>query len=462
MSHAQAVNLWPDPQALGPVTDLYQLTMMAGYLATGMADRRATFELFVRKLPPHRSYLVFAGLEQALGDLLRLSFSPAQVEGIRRFPVFRDADPAFFELLSRVRFRGDLWAVPEGTVVFPGETLVRVEAAILEAQWIETFLLASLAYPTLVASKAARIVSVARGRSLFDFGARRGHGPHAGLLAARSAYLAGFDGTSQAEAARLLGIPAAGTMAHSWVQAFDQERDAFEAFARVFPGATTLLVDTYDTLQGVREAAEITPPIQAIRLDSGDLASLAPAARSILDQQGRSDVKILASGDLDEYQVDRLLEAGAPIDGFGIGTELITSRDAPALAMVYKLVELEGQGRFKLSPGKKTYPMGKQVYRQRDSRGQFVGDLVTRADEQALGEPLLVPWIRSGELIQPFPSLQSVRERCRQQLASLADELKTLDSSVSYRVTYSDVLEADARRIMTETVPATPNLQPKP
>ena len=243
------VSLWPDPAALGPVTDLYQLTMMAGYAATGMDSAQATFEVFVRRLPKGRAFLVFAGLEQAIGDLLRLAFSPEQVELIRRLPAFAGVDPAWFDRLGDLRFEGDVWAVPEGTVVFAGEPIVRIEAALPQAQWVETFLIASLGYPTLVASKAARIVEAAAGRPCYDFGARRGHGPHAGMLCARASYLAGFAGTSQVEAAIRMGIPCVGTMAHSWVQAFADEPGAFEAFSRAFPGST-LLVDTYDTPGG--------------------------------------------------------------------------------------------------------------------------------------------------------------------------------------------------------------------
>lgn len=442
------VSLWPVRRALGPVTDLYQLTMMAGYFASGMERKPATFELFVRRLPPHRSYLVFAGLEQAIGDLLELRFSSEQVEGLRRFPAFAGVDPGFFSALSTLRFEGDIWAIPEGTVVFPGETLLRVAAPLPQAQWVETYLLTSLAYPTLVASRAARAVGVARGRALYDFGARRGHGPQAGMLAARAAYIAGFDGTSHAEAARLLGIPAVGTMAHSWVQSFDSEPAAFAAYARAFPHTTTLLVDTYDTLEGVRRAAAIEPPVKAIRIDSGDLDSLSRVARKILDERGREMVKIMVSGDLEEHRVERLVAASAPIDGFGIGTELITSRDAPALSMVYKLVELEGRGRFKLSPDKKTYPMAKQVYRQRGAGGEFLRDLVTRADEAADGEPLLAPIVRGGRLVSPLPSLEAIRARCRSQLADLPDRLRPLDAGGGYTVAYSDRLEADARRLM--------------
>jgi nicotinate phosphoribosyltransferase len=448
MSQESPVSLWPDPGALGPVTDLYELTMMVGYMASGMAEKRATFELFVRKLPPNRAYLVFAGLEQAIGDLLRLAFAPAQIDAIRRWPVFRGIDPTVMDALARLRFEGEVWAVPEGTVVFPGETLLRVTAPLPQAQWVETYLVASLAYPTLVASKAARMVSVAGGRPLQEFGARRGHGPHAGFLAARSAYIAGFAGTSLVEAARLLGIPASGTMAHSWVQAFPDEPSAFAAFARVFGASATLLVDTYDTLEGVKHAAAIEPPIPAIRIDSGDLVDLSRKARAILDERGRTAVKIMVSGDLDEDRIAGLVESGAPVDGFGVGTELITSRDAPAMSMVYKLVELDGQGRYKLSPAKRTYPMAKQVFRRRDASGRFTGDHVTRADETAEGEPLLVPILKGGRLVQPLPTLEDIRARCRDQLAAMPPRLLPLDARSDYPITYSDALEEDARRLM--------------
>jgi nicotinate phosphoribosyltransferase len=413
-----------------------------------MAGKQASFELFVRKLPPNRGYLVFAGLEQAIGDLMRLAFAPEQVDAMRRWPMFRGIDPSIIDAMAGMRFEGDVWAVPEGTVVFPGETLLRVTAPLPQAQWVETYLVASLAYPTLVTSKAARVVSVAGGRPLQEFGARRGHGPHAGFLAARAAYIAGFAGTSHAEAARLLGIPASGTMAHSWVQSFPDEATAFATFARVFGDSSTLLVDTYDALEGVRHAAAIEPPIPAIRIDSGDLDDLSRKARAILDERGRRGVKIMVSGDLDEERIARLVESGAPVDGFGVGTELITSRDAPAISMVYKLVELDGQGRYKLSPSKRTYPMAKQVFRRRDPDGLFAGDHVTRADETAEGEPLLVPVLRGGRLVRPLPTLDEIRARCRDQLAALPMRLRALDARSDYPITYSDALEADARRLM--------------
>jgi len=441
------VSLWPDLDGLGPLTDLYQITMMAGYSQTGHAGDRAVFEAFVRRLPKGRSYLVFAGLEQAVGDLLRLRFTREQAESIRLLPVFSHIDPSFFNLLPSLRFEGDVWAVREGTVVFAGEPLLRVDAALAQAQWVETFLLTSLGYPTLVASKAARILGAAQGRPVYDFGLRRGHGAHAGMLAARAAYIAGCAGTSNVEAAIRLGIPCTGTMAHSWVQVFENEPEAFAAFAGAFPGVVTLLVDTYDTPAGVRHAAAIEPPIQAVRIDSGDLRLLARETRATLDALGRGSVQILASGDLDEFSIAALVKDGAPFDAFGVGTEMVTSRDAPALSFVYKLVELNGQGRVKLSPGKRSYPLAKQIFRRRSGLGHFSEDLVTRADEVKEGEPLLVPVIRGGKLVSTLPSIQRVRDHCRAQLAALPDSLRRLDSPADYLVTYSLALEDEARKL---------------
>jgi len=441
------VSLWPDPNFLGPVTDLYQLTMIAGYLAAGKDREMATFEVFVRRLPPNRAYLVFAGLEQAIADLLQLSFSPEQVDALRRWPNFSGIDERFFDALLRLRFEGEIWAVPEGSVVFAGEPLVRVVAPLPQAQWVETFLLASLGYPTLVASKAARVVEAAAGRPVFDFGARRAQGPQTGLLAARATYLAGCAGTSHVEAARRLGIPCVGTMAHSWVQSFASETEAFATFAKVFPEFSTLLVDTYDTQTGVRIAAKIEPPVQAVRLDSGDLLSDSLQARAQLDAMGRPGVKILASGDLDEVRIQNLVEEGAAIDAFGVGTELITSRDAPALSLVYKLVELDGTGRFKLSPGKKTYPLAKQIYRFRGADGRFTHDFVTRADESASGEAMLKRIVANGRLVEPFPALDEIRNHCQAQLASLPISLRGVAAKPIYPLEYSDALELEATRL---------------
>ncbi len=444
MNPKTPISLWPDPNALGAVTDLYQITMMAGYRAHQMEHKNATFELFVRRLPNGRSYLIFAGLEQAVGDLLRLAFSEEHINALKALPIFGAVAPTFFDWLAALRFEGDLWSVPEGTVVFAGEPLVRVRAPLAQAQWVETYLLASLSYPTLVASKAARVVEAASGRPLYDFGARRSHGPYAGLVGARASYLAGFDGTSNVEAGLKLGIPLAGTMAHSWVQSFPTEHDAFTSFARVFPNHATLLVDTYDTLKGVTRASAIEPAVSAVRLDSGDLLTLSRAARSYLDEHGLSSVRIFASGDLEEHAIRRLLADGAPIDAFGVGTELITSRDAPAIAMVYKLVEIDGAGCMKLSPGKKTYPMAKQIRRTLDEHGIIVRDVVTRADEPMDGDPLLVPVLKDGRLVAALPSLTEIREYCAKQRASVPARLRKLDDSAQFEVEYSKALEAEA------------------
>ncbi len=448
MTPDSPVSLWPDSQALGTLTDLYELTMMAGYRSEEMADLPATFELFVRRMPPGRAFLVFAGLEQAIADLLELRFSAEQIDTLKQRNLVPNADPSVYDWLAGLRFKGDVHAVPEGSVVFPGEPLVRIEAPLAQAQWIESFLIASLCYPTMVASKAARMVEAARGRPLVDFGMRRAHGPQAGLLAARAAYLAGFDGTSHVEAALRLGIPAVGTMAHSWVQAFPTEAEAFEAYARIFPGSTTLLVDTYDTLEGVRRAALIEPPVEAVRLDSGDLGELARRARAILDGHDCRAVRIIASGDLDEGRVAALVDADAPIDGFGIGTELVTSRDAPAMSMVYKLVALNGQGRLKRSTGKATYPLAKQVDRLRDEMGRLTGDRIIAADEPVEGEPLLVPVIRGGTLAAPLPGLDAIRRHCLQQVADLPDSLHGIHARPDYPVSYSDRLIQEARRLI--------------
>lgn len=448
MSHPEPISLWPDPGALGTVTDLYQLTMMAGYAATGMAGRPAVFELFVRRLPPGRGYLVFAGLEQAIGDLLSLRFSREQVEYLRGHPSFRHVDPSWFDALEGFRFEGDVWSVPEGTIVFANEPLLRVEAPLAQTQWVETFLLASLSYPTLAATKAARVMEAAGERAVFDFGMRRGHGPHAGFLCARSSYLAGFAGTSNVEAARLLGIPSLGTMAHSWIQSFEDEPGAFAAFSRAFPESSTLLVDTYDTLAGVEHAAAIEPPIQAIRIDSGDIVALSRAARGILDRRGRASTRIIASGDLNETKIAAILGEGAPIDGFGVGTELITGGDAPALSMVYKLVAIDGRGRVKKAPGKRTYPLGKQVVRQLRADGAFDHDLVIASDEPnpGRGEPLLAPVVRGGAAVAPWPDLGEIRSRFFDQRGRLPEAYRGLACDAVFPIRYSDRLEEEARR----------------
>ncbi len=446
MNHQPPVDLNLSSHGQGCVTDLYQLTMMAGYDAAGMSEDHAVFEVFVRKLPAHRSYLIFAGLEQAIGTLRSLSFDRDQVAEIRQWPVFAAVDPEWFERLLTWRFTGNLWAVPEGTVVFPNEPLVRIEAPLPQAQLVETMLLASLGYPTLVASKAARIVAAAQGRGVIDFGARRGHGIQASFLAARAAYIAGFLGTSQVEAARRLGIPAIGTMAHAWVQAFPDETAAFRAFAHQFPHST-LLIDTYETRAGAQRAAAIEPPIRAVRIDSGDLLAESIQAREILDDADRKSVEIVASGDLDENSIAALVAARAPINQFGVGTELITSGGAPAISMVYKLVESNGVGRIKKSPGKRTYPLAKQIRREFDQTGNMTSDHVLRADHADPADSLLVQYLAAGNLVRTLPELKSIQAYCAAQVRQLPDHLLTFDEVGDYRISYSDELEIAAKQL---------------
>jgi nicotinate phosphoribosyltransferase len=445
-----SIALNPEDRHLGLVTDLYELTMAAGYYMYGMADQRATFELWVRRLPSCRNYLVAAGLEQAVHYLRHLSFAPEQITYLREHPAFRHVPNDWFERLASLRLECDLWAIPEGTVVFAGEPLLRVTGPLMQAQLVETYLITTLTAQTLVASKAARTVTAAQGRPVFDFGSRRAHGPQAGLLAARAAYIAGCTGTSNTEAARLLSIPSLGTQAHSWIMAFSDEQEAFRKFGELFPDTSTLLIDTRDTLQGARNAIASGAAMQAVRLDSGDLEQLSKEVRAILDDAGRQDVKIVASGDLNEYKIRDLLVKGAPIDLFGVGTELATSRDEPTLNFVYKLVEQETPqgtfGRFKLSHGKRNYPHPKQVYRQHDTHEVFCGDRIVKATSVEQGEPLLVPILRHGEPVDALPSPEESRRRCAEQLSRLPKELLALEPCQSYPVEVSEELEAELSR----------------
>jgi nicotinate phosphoribosyltransferase len=444
-------SLFPADSHLGLLTDLYELTMAAAYHAHGLADQRATFELWVRKLPQRRNYLIAAGLEQAVHFLCRFRFAPKQIDYIRRLPLFAHVPARWFERLAALRFEGDLWALPEGTAAFAGEPLLRVTGPLMQAQLVETFLITTLTMQTVVASKAARVVTAARGRPVVDFGSRRAHGPQAGLLAARAAYIAGCTGTSNTEAARLLGIPAVGTQAHSWVMALGHEVEAFRKFGQVFPEGLTLLIDTYDTVQGARNALASGAPFHAVRLDSGDLGQLSREVRAILDGAGRRDVQIVASGDLNEHKIHDLLAGGAPIDVFGVGTELVCSRDDPALNTVYKLVEQETPqgtvGRFKLSKDKQTYPFAKQVCRASGADGMFTGDVIARATAPASGEPLLVPVLRAGRLVTTLPPLDECRRRCAEQLHRLPPPLLDLEPSTPYPVRVSEQLKAEAHRL---------------
>jgi nicotinate phosphoribosyltransferase len=432
------------------LTDLYQLTMLQAYLARGMNDS-ATFELFVRKLPTARSFLVAAGLEQALDFLETLAFDEAELQWLEQQGSFSHE---LLDALRTLRFTGDVHAMPEGTLVFADEPLLRVTAPLPQAQLVESRLLNLVHFQTLIASKAARIVLAAQGRRLVDFGMRRAHGAEAAWLAARAAWLAGFDGTATAEAGQRFGIPVFGTMAHSFVQAHASEAEAFVAFARARPERPTLLVDTYDTEAAVARIVELAPQlardgiaIGGVRLDSGDLAVHAKAVRALLDQGGLASTTIFASGNLDETRIAALLAAGAPIDGFGVGTALTTSSDAPALDAVYKLQSYAGQPRRKRSEGKATWPGIKQVCRFAGGDGRLLLDRLQLADEPCAGQALLQPVMRRGRRIVASPSLVEARSYCAAQLASLPQALRGLDAPPQpYRVEVSQALQALTRR----------------
>ncbi|MCA9606846.1 MAG: nicotinate phosphoribosyltransferase [Myxococcales bacterium] len=419
----------------GLATDLYQITMMAAYRArTDVApDASSTFELFVRKLPRGRAFLVAAGLEQSLAYLRDLRFSDEDVAYLKALPVFAKTDPAFFEWLRAFRFEGDVDAIPEGTLVFPNEPMVRVRAPLAQAQLVETFLLSTINMQTLVASKAARVRMASEQRTFVDFGARRAHGFAAAMMATRASWIAGADGTSNVIAAKKLGIPVLGTAAHAFIMSFEREEDAFAAYHARYPDHCVLLVDTYDTLEGCRKAAAIGPSLRGVRLDSGDLGQLAKECRALLDAEGLTRTRIVASGDLNEDKITKLIADGAPIDSFGVGTELVTSRDQPALGGVFKLVQRTDGDReipvIKLSEGKITWPGPKQVWRVSAPDGTLDHDVLELADAPGPdgATPLLRPVMRGGAFLDDaYEPLSVMRERCAAGLATLPAGLRRL------------------------------------
>ncbi len=434
-----------DPAGSALFTDLYELVMASAYLSEGVDDV-ATFELWIRELPPNRNFLVAAGLEQVVEHLLSLSFRDEDLAYLESLGSFA---PAFLDHLRGLRFTGDVWAMPEGTIAFAPEPLLRVTARRIEAQLVETFLLASINFQTMVATKAARMVLAADGRPLADYSARRDHGPGAANLAARAAYIGGVATTSNVFAGRQFGIPVSGTMAHSMVLSFPDELTAFRAYARQNASGGTLLIDTFDTVTGARNAITVARELRdhggylgAVRLDSGDLGRSAFAVRALLDDAGFADVKIVASSDLDEYVIADLLADGAPIDAFGVGTRLGTSADAPYLAGVYKLVEDHSGGRAKSSAGKATVPFAKQVHRLHDGRG-MVSDTIARVDEDGIpGTPLLVPVLVDGRRVRAAEPLEAIRDRCAAGIRQLPGHLRALETTDRpYPVHWSPVLE---------------------
>ena len=433
------------------LTDLYQLTMMQAYF-DGRMFEPAVFEFFVRKLPEGRNFLIAAGLEQVLDFLEGLRFAPEELDwlsGTGRF------SPAFIEWLAKLRFTGEVDAMPEGTVFFPDEPILRVVAPLPLAQLVESRIINLLQFQTLVASKAVRSVLAAEGRLLVDFGMRRSHGAEAGLLSARASYLAGFAGSATVLAGMRWGVPLYGTMAHSFIQAHDNEVVAFEHFARSQPQANTMLIDTYDTEAAAEKLVGLAHrlakegiEIQAVRLDSGDLGEHARKVRAILDAGGLQRMRIFASGNLDEYRLRELVAAGAPIDGFGVGTRMNTSADHPYFDCAYKLQEYAGEARRKRSEGKATWPGRKQVWRHYDDVGRIVGDTLTTLDDDGTGTALLEPVMRDGRRLAPSPALDAVRERVAAQLDTLPEPLRRLEpAAASVPVTVSPVLKALAEAV---------------
>jgi len=399
----------------GLLTDLYELTMAAGYFETGRSAESATFELSIRRLPRNRDYVLLAGLEQALDYLLNLRFTAAEIDYLRALPQFALVSGAFFEQLRDFRFTGDVMAAPEGTVLFAGEPVMTVRAPLMEAQIPETYLLSTLTFQTLIATKAARMVHQAAGRGIVEFGTRRAHTPQAGVLGARAAYIGGCIGTSNAEAGFRFGIPAVGTSAHSWVMSYANEQEAFRKLQQVLGAHTVQLVDTYDSIEGLKQVAALGPPLWGIRLDSGDLIALSKQARTILDDAGLQSAKIMASGDLDELTIAELIAAGAPIDAFGVGTELATSGDAPSMGTIYKLVEVEGRYTAKHSENKASLPGPKQLFRFSDR------DVVGLAKEPTPpgATAILQPVILKGALVAPPPALETIRRNAAESLRTV-------------------------------------------
>ena len=417
-----------DPGASALLTDFYQLTMLQSYFDCGMTET-AAFEFYVRKLPRVRNFLVAAGLEQVLEFLENLHFTGDELDWLRQRPGF---DERILEHLSQLRFTGDVDAMAEGTVFFPDEPILRVSAPLPQAQLVETRLVALLHFESIIASKAARCTLAAPGKLLVDFGLRRAHGAEAGVLAARASYLAGFSGTATVLAARLFGIPVYGTMAHSFVQAHDSEIAAFLDFAHGHPDNTVLLIDTYDTEAAARKVVSLVPElraagiqVRAVRLDSGDLGAHAQRVRHILDAGGCGEIGIFASGGLDEYELARL--AAAPINGFGVGTSLVTSSDAPGLDCAYKLQEYAGRPRRKRSEGKATWPGRKQVFRVLNADGKFERDILALESEHHPGTPLLRPVMRNGRRVDPAPALETVRAHALAELDRLPERLRSLE-----------------------------------
>ena len=440
-----------DDPTVALFVDLYELTMAASYAAHEL-DQPATFDLFARHLPPGRGYLVSCGLDPALEYLEALHFEAGALDYLRSLDLF---DESFLSLLSTLRFTGEVRAIPEGELVFPNEPILQVTAPLIEAQLVETFLLNCIGYQTMIATKAARVAGACGERAFVDFSPRRDHGTDAAMKTARASYVGGSAGTSLVLAGQAYGLELSGTMAHSYVMRFDNEADAFLTYARDFPGRAIFLIDTYDTERGARTVVEVAAKLEpelrprAVRLDSGDVGRLSRSVRAILDEGGLGDVRIFASGDLDEYRIAELTSAGAPIDAFGVGTQLGTSGDAPHVPVVYKLVEDADGPKVKLSTDKVTLPGRKQVFRLTGDAGELHSDVLALEGETiADGRPVLRPVMRDGQRLEPNAPLDALRDRCRASVAALPERLRALaPDPPPYEVRTSRELDALVHRL---------------
>lgn len=434
------------PPKFGPLlVDFYELTMAAAYFEQEVTEE-AAFSLFIRDYPEDRGYFVAAGLADALAEIESFIFSDHEIAYLESTGSFT---APFLEYLKDFRFTGTLRAMPEGTLFFENEPVVEIKAPVIEAQLLETLLLNIVGFQTLIATKAARCLHAAEGRGLVDFSARRTHGREASLKVARSSYIAGFSGTSNVLAGKLYGIPVSGTMAHAFVTAFESEIDAFRAFSRTYPDNTILLIDTYDTLKGAENAVQVAKEMKergerlsGVRLDSGDMVDLSRKVRKILDDAGFPDVRVLASSSFDEHKIAWVLKEGAPIDGFGVGTKLGVSADAPYFDIVYKMVHFRGRDIKKLSPGKENIAGEKQVFRKTDENGTYTEDVIgtwqEAGPENAI--PLLEAVIEAGERKILDPDLETIRERVRKNLASLSDRQKRLKGATGLPISLTDEL----------------------
>lgn len=448
---------WLKERNMSLFVDLYELTMCASYF-DNRKDELATFDLFIRRLPENRGYLLLVGLEQVLNFLESMKFTEEHLAYLYKQGFSQD----FLEYLRDFEFTGEVWAMPEGTVAFPREPLIRVTAPIIEAQLVETFLLNTINLQTMIATKASRVVQAAGDKPVVEFGLRREHGIDAGMKVARASYIAGCKGSSNVLAGLEYGIPVFGTMAHSFVMSFEKEIEAFRAFAKTFPNNSTLLIDTYDDLSGAANAATVAQELEArghkligVRLDSGDLAETSKKVRQLLDEKGLGYVTIFASGDLDEYEIERLLKKNSRIDAFGVGTKLGTSADRPYLDIIYKLCETQkGNGEFspimKLSEGKTTLPGRKQVYRMKDAQGNFTKDVIALADEKISGESLLIPVMENGKISYELPSLNEIRSAAKESLSRLSENSRKLTEPSIYIVELSEKLEELANSLASK------------